>query len=185
MRFVDDGTLTDMSTATGRQSHRVVAPEGLPPRRAYIGEHVWRVYLAGEIHTGWRDEIVDGISAHGLSAAFSAPVTRHSLSDDIGVKILGREDTDFWRDRKSSGINAIRRHVHLHETDIVVARFDDRHKELNVALEAGIAVGLGKPVISYHDGKLDHALKDLDYAAFAVVRTAEQVVRILRYVVDA
>lgn len=182
---LDEGTLTGTATATTGQSHRVVAPEGLPPRRAYIGDRVWRVYLAGEIHTGWRDEIVDGISPHDLSVAFSAPVTRHSLSDDIGVKILGREDTDFWRDRKSSGINAIRRHVHLRDADLVIARFDDEHKELNVAFDAGIAVGLGTPILAYHDADLDHALKDLDQAAFAVARTAEQVVRILRYVIEA
>lgn len=146
---------------------------------------MWRVYLAGEIHTGWREEIADGVAAHDLPVAFSAPVTRHSLSDDIGVKILGREDTDFWRDRKSSGINGIRRHVHLQEADIVVARFDDEHKELDEAFEIGIAVALGKPVIAFHDEHLDHALKNLDQAAFTVVRSAEQVVRIIRYVIDA
>jgi YtoQ family protein len=143
------------------------------------------VYLAGEIHTGWRDEIADGIGAHDLPIAFSGPVTRHSLSDDIGVKILGREEHEFWRDHKSSGINAIRRHIHLQEADIVVARFDDEHKELNVAFDAGVAAGFGKPIVAYHDPDLDHALKDLDQAAFAVARTAEQVVRILRYVVEA
>jgi YtoQ family protein len=174
--------LTDTSIATSGESHRVVGPE---TRRTYCGERVWRVYLAGEIHTGWRDEVVDGISCYELSIAFSAPVTSHSLSDDVGVKILGREDADFWRDRKSSGINAIRRQVHLQEADLVVARFDDLHKELNVAFDAGIAVGLGKPIIAYHDTNLDHALKDLDHAAFAVARTAEQVVRILRYVANA
>lgn len=176
--------MAESSTAT-RESHRVVAPEGLPPRRAYVGARTWRVYLAGEIHTGWRDEIADGIGAHDLPIAFSGPVTRHSLSDDIGVKILGREEDEFWRDHKSSGINAIRRHIHLQEADIVVARFDDEHKELNVAFDAGVAAGFGKPIVAYHDPDLDHALKDLDQAAFAVARTAEQVVRILRYVVEA
>jgi YtoQ family protein len=173
------------ATAVGRESHRLVAPEGLPPRRAYVGNRLWRVYLAGEIHTGWRDAISDGVGAHDLPVAFSAPVTRHSLSDDIGVKILGREDADFWRDQKSSGINAIRRRVHLQDADVVVARFDDEHKELDEAFEIGMAVALGKPVIAYHDAHLDHALKNLDHAAFAVARTAEQVVRIIRYVIDA
>jgi YtoQ family protein len=171
--------------STSVQSHRLVAPEGLPPRQAYVGERLWRIYLAGEIHTGWRNEIAAGIAAHNLPVAFSAPVTRHSLSDDIGVKILGREENEFWRDHRSSGINAMRRHVHLQESDIVVARFDDEHKELNVAFEAGIAAGLDKSIIAYHDSDLDHALKDLDQAAFAVARTAEQVVRILRYVIEA
>jgi YtoQ family protein len=156
---------------------------GAVPTRA--PDRTWRVYLAGEIHGKWRDEIADGVRERELPIVLSAPVARHSLSDDIGVKILGREEEDFWRDQKGSGINAIRTRVHLADADVVVASFDDIHKELNVAFEAGHAAALGKPIIALHPPELDHALKELDRAALAVARTTEQVVRILRYVIVA
>ena len=44
------------------------------------------VYLSGEIHTDWRDQIIAG--AEGLEVSFSAPVTDHAASDDCGVAIL-------------------------------------------------------------------------------------------------
>ena len=42
-----------------------------------------RVYLSGEIHTSWRDEIIQ--SSAGLDITFEGPVTDHELSDDCGV----------------------------------------------------------------------------------------------------
>ena len=51
----------------------------------------WRVYLSGEIHTDWRQEIADGARAARLDIAFSSPVTDHAASDDCGVVILGAE----------------------------------------------------------------------------------------------
>ena len=41
------------------------------------------VYLSGEIHTDWRDRIIEG--AQGLDITFSAPVTDHAASDDAGA----------------------------------------------------------------------------------------------------
>ena len=46
-----------------------------------------KVYLSGEIHTDWREQIVDG--AEGLDVEFDSPVTDHDASDDCGVNILG------------------------------------------------------------------------------------------------
>jgi len=47
---------------------------------------------------------------------------------------------------------------------------------------AGYAAALGKPIVTLHDTELDHALKEVDRAAQATARTAEQVVDVLRYV---
>ena len=47
------------------------------------------VYLSGEIHTDWRDQITT--AAEGLGVSFSGPVTDHEASDDCGVRILGAE----------------------------------------------------------------------------------------------
>jgi len=45
------------------------------------------VYLSGEIHTDWRDQITSGAS--GLDVVFTGPVTDHEASDDCGVRIPG------------------------------------------------------------------------------------------------
>ena len=37
----------------------------------------WSIYLSGEIHTDWRDQIEDGARTAGLDVTFAAPVTDH------------------------------------------------------------------------------------------------------------
>ena len=64
------------------------------------------IYLSGEIHTDWRDQIID--AAKDLDVTFSAPVTDHAASDDCGVAIMGVEDSKFWHDNKGAKLNAIR-----------------------------------------------------------------------------
>ena len=144
----------------------------------------WSVYLSGEIHTDWRRDIADGAEAAGLDAAFSAPVTDHAASDDCGVAILGAEDDKFWHDHKGAKINAIRTGTLIRRADIVVVRFGEKYKQWNAAFDAGIAAALGKPLIVMHGPDHQHALKEIDAAALAVVQTPAQVVEILRYVID-
>ena len=48
-----------------------------------------KVYLAGEIHTNWREEIIENCKKENLDIQFSSPVTDHASSDDCGVEILG------------------------------------------------------------------------------------------------
>jgi YtoQ family protein len=67
-----------------------------------------KVYLSGEIHTGWRDEIAAGVRAADLDVALSGPVTDHAASDDCGVAILGAEPSKFWHDHKGAKLYAIR-----------------------------------------------------------------------------
>ena len=69
---------------------------------------IWNVYLAGEIHSDWRDEIAEGCRLAGLEVELTAPVTNHPNSDDCGVAILGSEDRAFWKDHKGAKLNAIR-----------------------------------------------------------------------------
>ena len=52
----------------------------------------WNVYLSGEIHTKWRDEIIKKCEILELPIEFLSPVTNHELSDDVGIEILGKED---------------------------------------------------------------------------------------------
>lgn len=142
----------------------------------------WNVYLSGEIHSDWREQIARGIEEAGLPVRLTAPVTDHEASDDCGVEILGEEERAFWKDRKGAGINAIRTRTHLRGADVVVVRFGPKYRQWNAAFDAGMAHALGKPLITLHDEDLDHALKEVDEAAQATARTPEQVVRILAYV---
>lgn len=139
-----------------------------------------KVYLSGEIHTDWRDRIVEG--AAGLDVSFSGPVTDHDASDDCGVAILGPEDSKFWHDRKGAQINAIRTRRGISQADVVVVRFGDKYRQWNAAFDAGIASALGKSLIVLHGPEHQHALKEIDAAALAVAERPEQVVQILRYV---
>lgn len=148
-----------------------------------MAERVWSVYLAGEIHSDWREQIEAGTGAESLPVAFTAPVTDHAASDDAGTGTLGTESEPFWRDHKGAGVNAIRTQTHIREADLVVVRFGDRYRQWNAAYDAGFAAALGKPVVTLHDPDLDHALKEVDRAAQATARTAEQVVDVLRYVI--
>lgn len=142
----------------------------------------WRVYLSGEIHTDWRQEISEGARAGGLDVQFTAPVTDHAASDDCGVVILGAEPDKFWHDRKGAGLNAIRTRTLIEKADVVVVRFGDKYKQWNAAFDAGYASALGKPLIILHGSENAHALKEVDEAACAVAETPAQVVEILRYV---
>ena len=139
-----------------------------------------RIYLSGEIHTDWRDQIVTG--ATGLDVVFDGPVTDHGASDDCGVAILGAEDQKFWHDHKGAKVNAIRTRKGIEDADVVVVRFGEKYKQWNAAFDAGYAAALGKSLIVMHGADHQHALKEVDAAALAVVETPAQVVAILRYV---
>ena len=140
------------------------------------------IYLSGEIHTDWRERITQGVKEANLDIDILAPVTNHEASDDVGEAILGKEERPFWRDHKAAKINALRTMTYLKKADIVVVRFGDKYKQWNAAFDAGIATGLGKPIIVIHDPSLTHPLKEIDGAAMAVAETPEQVVEILKYI---
>ncbi|MEC7252873.1 MAG: YtoQ family protein, partial [Pseudomonadota bacterium] len=90
-----------------------------------------RVYLSGEIHTNWRQEIIRG--SQGLNVTFDGPITDHELSDDCGVMIMGSEPDKFWHDNKGAKLNAIRTRKGLMDADIVVVRFGEKYKQWNAA----------------------------------------------------
>ncbi len=141
-----------------------------------------KVYLSGEIHTDWREQIIEG--AKGLEVTFSSPVTDHEASDDCGVVILGAEPDKFWHDNKGAKLNAIRTRKGIADADIVVVRFGEKYKQWNAAFDAGYAAALGKSLIVLHGSEHQHALKEVDAAALAVAKEPAQVVAILRYVLS-
>jgi YtoQ family protein len=139
-----------------------------------------RIYLSGEIHTDWRDEII--AACGDLNLSFDGPVTDHAASDDCGVEILGAEPNKFWHDRKGAQLNAIRTRTGIEQADVVVVRFGEKYKQWNAAFDAGYAAALGKPLIVMHQDAYQHALKEVDAAALVVAQTPLQVADALRYV---
>ncbi|MDB4101200.1 YtoQ family protein [Planktomarina temperata] len=139
-----------------------------------------RIYLSGEIHTDWRDQII--AACGDLNLSFDGPVTDHAVSDDCGVEILGAEPNKFWHDRKGAQLNAIRTRTGIEQADVVVVRFGEKYKQWNAAFDAGYAAALGKPLIVMHQDEHQHALKEVDAAALVVAQTPQQVAAALRYV---
>ena len=140
----------------------------------------WQVYLSGEIHTDWREQIVNGVGS--LPIDFSSAVTDHEASDAAG-DLLGPESAGYWRDHKSSKVNAIRTRTLIGKCDVAVIRFGDKFKQWNAAFDAGMCAALGKPYITLHDEDIIHPLKEVDAAAMAWARTPQQVAEILDYVI--
>lgn len=144
----------------------------------------WTVYLSGEIHTDWRDQIKQGASAHGLDVQFVSAVTNHEASDAAG-DVLGEESDSFWRDHKSAKVNSIRIRTLIEQCDVAIIRFGDKYKQWNAAFDAGYCAALGKPYISLHADDIVHALKEVDAAALGWAQSPQQVVEILNYVISA
>lgn len=151
---------------------------------SYNDTRPWTIYLSGEIHTDWREQIASGLKAADVDVRLVSPVTDHATSDDAGTLILGAEDSDFWKDHKGASVNALRTRTLMSRADLVVVRFGDKYKQWNAAFEAGQAAALGKPLIVQHAPDLTHALKEIDAAALAVAETPAQVVRLIQYAIS-
>ena len=76
-----------------------------------------KVYLAGEIHTNWREDLIQLCNSANLKTQFFSPVTNHENSDNCGVEILGPEDKNFWKDNKGANINSIRTKKAIKDSD--------------------------------------------------------------------
>lgn len=142
------------------------------------------VYLSGEIHTNWREEIISLSKNKNLKLNFMSPVTDHDASDNCGVEILGHEEKQFWKDHKGAKINAIRTRKAILDSDIVIVKFGEQYKQWNAAFDAGFAAANNKSIIVIHSKEHQHALKEIDAAALAVVSENNQVVEILDYVAN-
>jgi len=144
---------------------------------------IWKIYLSGEIHSDWREEISQGVGKAGIPAKLLAPNTVHADSDDCAAVILGEPESAFVRDNMGAKLNAIRTRKLIAEADIVVVRFGEKYRQWNAAFDAGYATALGKSLIIQHGPDLVHALKEVDAAALAVAETPAQVVELISYVI--
>tara|TARA_B100001250_G_scaffold406233_1_gene424934 strand:- start:340 stop:789 length:450 start_codon:yes stop_codon:yes gene_type:complete len=142
------------------------------------------VYLSGEIHSDWRQEIINLCNKEKLNISFSSPITNHEASDNCGVDILGHEEKKFWKDHKGANINSIKTRKSIKDCDIVVVKFGEKYRQWNAAFDAGYATALNKSIIVIHNEEHQHALKEVDAAAAAVAKDQHQVVRILKYILE-
>ncbi len=140
----------------------------------------FNVYLSGEIHTDWREQIIQGCQKYDLNIVFCSANTDHESSDSAG-DVLGTENQPFWRDNKSAKVNAIRTKTLIERCDIAVIRFGDKYKQWNAAFDAGYCAALNKPYITLHSEDIIHPLKEVDAAAQAWATTPMQVVEVLKY----
>ena len=140
------------------------------------------VYLSGEIHTNWRDEIIALCNKENLNIVFSSPTTNHENSDNCGVEILGNEENNFWKDNKGAKINSIKTKKYIKDSDVVIVKFGDKYKQWNAAFDAGYSAAKGKSLIIMHDDDHQHALKEIDATALAVVQNNQQLIEVLKYV---
>ena len=142
------------------------------------------VYLSGEIHTDWRDEIIKLCNSEDLSVKFSSPNTDHESSDNCGIEILGSEENNFWKDNKGASINSIRTKKAIKDSDVVIVKFGEKYKQWNAAFDAGYASALSKSIIVIHSDDHQHPLKEVDAAACAVTKDQNQAVKILKYILE-
>ncbi|MET3697235.1 YtoQ family protein [Bacillus oleivorans] len=142
------------------------------------------VYLAGEIHSPWREEVKDKAKALKLPLTFVGPMENHSRSDKIGVEILGEQPTPILMDEAASKINNLRTQILMKKADLVIAFFGEKYKQWNTAMDASAAITLGKPLILIRLEEYHHALKELSQKANVTVETINQAIKVLSYVFE-
>src|SRR5690625_1657291 len=142
------------------------------------------VYLAGEIHTDWRDRVKAMAKEKNLPLTFVSPQTNHDRSDDIGESILGKQPDNLYRDEAASSVNNFRTQVLLQKSDVVIALFGEEYRQWNTAMDASAALTMNKPTIIVRPTSLIHPLKELSNKANVTVETIEQALDVLAYIYE-
>lgn len=142
------------------------------------------VYLAGQIHDDWRDELAQKAKQQDLPLTFVGPQTNHDRSDNIGEDILGEQPNNYYRDNAASDVNNLRTQVLMNKADIVIALFGEKYKQWNTAMDASAAITLNKPLIIVRPTDLIHPLKELSNKANVTVETIEQALEVIQYIYE-
>ncbi|MDQ0220316.1 YtoQ family protein [Peribacillus cavernae] len=142
------------------------------------------VYLAGEIHTNWRNELKEKVEALQLPLDFVGPMEDHERSDNIGEEILGSQPSSILKDASASSVNNLRTELLMKKSDLIIALFGEKYKQWNTAMDASAAVSLGKPLILIRPQELHHPLKELSRKANVTVESVNQALKVLSYIFD-
>ncbi|CAG9622132.1 YtoQ family protein [Sutcliffiella rhizosphaerae] len=141
-------------------------------------------YLAGEIHTSWREELTEKAKALDLPLEFVGPMTDHDRSDNIGELVMGLQSNAIAKDEAASQINNLRTQLLIKQSDLVIALFGEQYKQWNTAMDASAAITLQKPLILIRPEKLHHPLKELSNKANVTVENVNQALKVLSYVLE-
>lgn len=142
------------------------------------------VYLAGQIHDNWREELEEKAKKKNLPLTFVAPQTNHDRSDDIGEEILGKQPGSLYKDDAASDINNFRTQVLMKKADIVIALFGEKYKQWNTAMDTTTAIMMNKPTIIIRPESLIHPLKELSNKANVTVETVDQALDVISYIFE-
>lgn len=142
------------------------------------------VYLAGQIHDNWREDLKEKAKEKDLPLTFVGPQTNHDRSDNVGESILGEQPGKVYKDDAASSINNLRTEVLLQKSDVVVALFGEQYKQWNTAMDASTALALNKPTILVRPSSLVHPLKELSNKANVTVETVDQALEVLAYIYE-
>ena len=142
------------------------------------------VYLAGQIHSDWREQVEQKADEKNLPLTFVGPQTNHDLSDDIGEDVLGKQPGNLYKDDAASAINNFRTQVLMQKSDIVIALFGEDYRQWNTAMDASAAITMNKPTIIIRPKSLIHPLKELSNKANVTVETVDQALDILAYIYE-
>lgn len=142
------------------------------------------IYLAGEIHSSWRNELREIIAERDLPIHFVGPQEQHDRSDAVGEDILGAQVSARLRDLVGASVNTLRTRVLLRRADLAVAYFGDKYRQWNTAADAGAAVAAGIPLLLVRSPELTHALKELDAMATVTVETLGQAAEAISYIFE-
>lgn len=140
------------------------------------------VYLAGQIHDNWRNELKQKAGEKNLPIDFVGPMENHDRSDNIGEEILGAQPNALIKDDAASQLNNLRTRVLMNKSDVVIAVFGEKYKQWNSAMDAGAAIALDKPLILVRPESLHHPLKELSQKAQVTVESIDQALQTLAYI---
>ncbi|SFS46010.1 YtoQ family protein [Marininema halotolerans] len=143
------------------------------------------VYLAGQIHDDWRDQLRQKAEERGLPLTFKGPQENHDRSDAIGETIKGAQPSKEYRDHVASEMNNLRTRIWMEKADVVIALFGEKYRQWNTAMDAAVALQSGKPLILVRPPELIHPLKELAQRAQVVVETPDQALDALAYVLES
>lgn len=142
------------------------------------------VYLAGQIHDNWREELKTKAAEKKLPLTFVAPQTNHDRSDNVGEDVLGEQPGNMFKDAAASSINNFRTQVLMQKSDVVIALFGEKYKQWNTAMDASAAITMNKPTIIVRPEALIHPLKELSNKANVTVETVDQALDVLHYIYE-
>ncbi|MBU5593739.1 YtoQ family protein [Amphibacillus sp. MSJ-3] len=142
------------------------------------------VYLAGQIHDDWRDQLAEKAKQRNLPLTFVGPQANHDRSDGIGEEILGKQPSAYYRDDAASAVNNFRTEVLMNKADLVIGLFGETYRQWNTAMDISTAITLNKPTIIIRPEALIHPLKELSNKVNVTVETLDQALDVVAYIYE-